>query len=155
MQGCKCFFIVARSVSVILYSLILVWQQCNMERRENSLTWILSKDYPNKLLPCLACYTVFSLPWHVIHNKPKHLLQGTSKNVSLFLPCEASALDEHKIRARRIAPPFSRACASVKLVSFTRQVGRVLSSPWREELGNEVVTRVQSSACYVVKLFLH
>ena len=148
IPGCKCCFIVARSISVILYCLIPVWQQCNMERGE--ILWPkIATDYPNKLLPCLARYTVLSLPWHVLHNKPKYLLQGTSKNVSLFLPCEASALDRRKIRRRRIAPRFSLVCASVKLVSLTRQVPRVLPPPWREELGNEVVTCAQSSACHV------
>ena len=38
MQGCKCFFIVTRSISTILYCLILVWQQNNVEGGENSLT---------------------------------------------------------------------------------------------------------------------
>ena len=119
IPGCKCFFIVARSISVILYCLIPVWQQCNMERGEILLPKIAT-DYPNKLLPCLARYTVLSLPWHVLHNKPKYLLQGTSKNVSLFLPCEASALDERKIGRRRIAPPaLPRVCQCQAGVTHT------------------------------------
>ena len=134
MQGCKCFFIVTRSISVILYCLIPVWQPCNMERGEILLPKIAT-DYPNKLLPCLARYTVLSLPWHVLHNKPNYLLQGISKNVSLFLPCESSALDERNIRARRVAPPGSRSCVQVSswCHSLAWQVPRVLSSPMERE----------------------
>ena len=48
-----------------------------------------SQTESNKLLPCLTRCTVWSLPCHMLQNKPKHLLQGTSKKVSstLFLPC--------------------------------------------------------------------
>ena len=118
----------------------------------------IATDYSNKLLPRLARYTVSSLPWNILHDEPKYLLQGTSKNVSLFRPCEASALVKRKIRARRIAAPGS--CSRVPVL-FTRATGsqgsgfRVLSSLWREELGNEVVTCAQSSAFYVPQsLFL-
>ena len=151
IPGCKCFFIVARSISVILYCLIPVWQQCNMERGE-ILSPKIATDYPNKLLPWLARYTVLSLPWHVLHNKPNYLLHGTSKNVSSFLPCEARALDERKIRARRMAPPGSRSCVPVSswCHSHDRFPG-FYPPPWREELGNEVFTRTQSSACYAMK----
>lgn len=119
IPGCNCFFIVARSIIVTLQCLIPVWQQCNMERGEILLPKIAT-DYPNKLLPCLARYTVLSLPWHVLHNKPKYLLQGTSKNVFLFLPCEASALDGRKIGRRRIAPPaLPRVCQCQAGVTHT------------------------------------
>ena len=149
IPGCKCFFIVARSIIVTLQCLIPVWQQCNMERGEILLPKIAT-DYPNKLLPCLARYTVLSLPWHVLHNKPKYLLQGTSKNVSLFLPYGPAHLTSAKYAGEEWHSRLSLVCVSVKLVSLTRQVPRVLPPPWREELGNEVVTCAQSSACYVV-----
>ena len=48
---------VSKSFTAVMYCLIPVWQQCNMERREILLPKIAT-DYPNKLLLCLARYTV-------------------------------------------------------------------------------------------------
>ena len=136
MQGCKCFFIVARSISVILYCLIPIWQRCNMERGGILLPKIAT-DYPNKLLPCLARYTVSFLPW------------------------KASALDERKIRARRIAPPRSRSCVPVlswchsRMMRFMHErFPRFFSPLWREELGNEVVSAPNPARATWFSLFL-
>ena len=82
----------------------------------------IATDYPNKLLPCLARYTVSFLPW------------------------KASALDERKIRARRIAPPGSRSCVPV-FPGFC-------SPLWREELGNEVVSAPNPARATWFSLFL-
>ena len=151
MQGCKCFFIVTRSISVILYCLIPVWQQCNKERGESCPTQD-SHRLSKQIAPVFGSLHCVSQPWHVLHNKPNYLLHGTSKNVSSFLPCEARALDERKIRARRLAPPGSRSCVPVSswCHSHDRFPG-FYPPPWREELGNEVFTRTQSSACDAMK----
>ena len=152
IPGCKCFFIVARSISVILYCLIPVIPGSNVIWKEGKFSYlrqpqIIQTNYSRVWLVTLCCLypdTCYTTSLNICcREHPRMCL--------CFYLARPAHLTGAKYARGEQHPRFSLVCASVKLVSLTRQVPRVLPPPWREELGNEVVTCAQSSACYVVQ----